>query len=137
MAQSLCPGVPAFCLYGNRNKFAADSILKQWKYIFLSLDSLMSDVPIPSSWLTWFTIKKPTRVKPSIILPLGKFVAGVHHLRIIYTTCVVTLTEMLAAVDSGRKAVSGSLLQTLQPSTLDKRDLKLYTTRKYTHQNNK
>ena len=73
----------------------------------LSLDSLMSDVkshPIPSSWLTWFAIKKPTSIsfvqdtvhvavklksrlgKPSIILPLGKFVAGVHHLRIIYTT---------------------------------------------------
>ena len=31
----------------------------------LSLDSLMSDVkshPIPSSWLTWFAIKKPTSI---------------------------------------------------------------------------
>ena len=37
MAQSLCPDVPAFCLacMGTDNKFTADLILKQWKYIFL------------------------------------------------------------------------------------------------------
>ena len=29
---------------------------------------------------------KSRLVKPSNILPLGKFVAGMHHLRIIYTT---------------------------------------------------
>ena len=63
-----------------------------------------SKISIPLEWKTWFAMKQPTSVtciqdtvhiavklktrllKPSIILPFGKFVAGVHHLRIVQQT---------------------------------------------------
>ena len=59
---------------------------------------------IPPQWSSWFAAKKPTAIayvqdtvhvavklksrliKPSIVLPLGKYLAGVHHLRQIQHT---------------------------------------------------
>lgn len=59
---------------------------------------------IPHEWNQWFAMKKPTLVvfvqntvhvvvklkrrllKPSIVLPFGTYVAGVHHLRIVQQT---------------------------------------------------
>ena len=59
---------------------------------------------IPTEWCTWFAMQNPTRVvyvqdtvhigvklkarllKPSIVLPLGRFVAGVHHLHLVQCT---------------------------------------------------
>ena len=58
-------------------------------------------IAIPPEWNSWFAMKKPTTVafvqdmvyvavklktrllKPSIVLPFGNYVAGVHHLRIV------------------------------------------------------
>ena len=59
---------------------------------------------IPKEWVSWFAVKTPTviayiqdivhiavkmksrLIKPSIVLPLGKYLAGVHHLRLIQQT---------------------------------------------------
>ena len=64
----------------------------------------MKNLQIPSQWLSWFAVRKPTSIayiqdtvhiavklksrliKPSIILPLGKYLAGVHHLRLVQCT---------------------------------------------------
>ena len=64
----------------------------------------MKKLTIPSQWWSWFAVRKPTAiayvqdtvhiavklksrlVKPSIVLPLGKYVAGVHHLRLVHRT---------------------------------------------------
>ena len=58
-------------------------------------------IEIPSTWSSWFLLKRPTSIafiqdpvhvavklksrllRPSIVLPLGKFAAGNHHLRIV------------------------------------------------------
>lgn len=66
------------------------------------LDS--AKVSIPAEWSNWFGTKNPTKVAyvqdivhvavklkarllcPSIVLPLGRFLAGVHHLRILFST---------------------------------------------------
>ncbi len=59
---------------------------------------------LPKSWKSWFHLRCPTQVcfvqdtvhigvklkarllKPSIILPLGKYIAGAHHLNLLYET---------------------------------------------------
>lgn len=71
----------------------------------IELQSLcaLKKLPVPSEWLSWFAVWKPTAVayiqdivhiavklksrliKPSI-LPLGKYLAGVHHLRLVQHT---------------------------------------------------
>ena len=141
MAQRLTVGVRAFCLacIGTDNKFNADIVLKQWKYIYNELNQrgillvsvgaygnsrelramqvstpllsssqnaenstyIGSKISIPLEWKTWFAMKQPTSVtciqdtvhiivklktRLLIILPFGKFVAGVHHLRIVRQT---------------------------------------------------
>ena len=66
----------------------------------LNLDKLK----IPSEWHTWFAAKTTTKVayiqdivhvavklksrflKPSVVLPLGRYLAGVHHLRLLQNT---------------------------------------------------
>jgi len=66
-----------------------------------SVLSLGSIITIPPTWKTWFALKQPTGIAyiqdiihvvvklkmrlltPSIVLPLGKYLAGVHHLRIV------------------------------------------------------
>ena len=70
----------------------------------LSLSSNIPKLVIPSEWKSWFAVKTPTTVayiqdvvhiavklksrpiKPSIVLPLGIHLAGVHHLRLVQTT---------------------------------------------------
>ena len=64
----------------------------------------LNKVVIPKEWHTWFAIKvcngisfvqdivhlavklKARLLSPSIILPVGKFLAGIHHLRLIQQT---------------------------------------------------
>lgn len=59
---------------------------------------------IPKEWSSWFILKNPTNIsfvqdtvhlpvklkcrllKPSIVLPLGNYTAGSHHLNLIYDT---------------------------------------------------
>ena len=71
---------------------------------FITPSSSLQKLPIPSDWLSWFAVRKPTAVayvqdivhvavklksrlvKPSIVLPLGKYLAGVHHLRLVQCT---------------------------------------------------
>lgn len=70
----------------------------------LSPSSKLPNLVIPSEWQSWFAVKKPTSIayiqdivhiavklksrliKPSIVLPLGRYLAGVHHLRLVQTT---------------------------------------------------
>lgn len=65
------------------------------------LFSKVTQLNIPESWKSWFSMQKTSMlsyvqdtvhvgvklksrlIKPSVILPLGNFVAGVHHLRMI------------------------------------------------------
>ena len=65
------------------------------------LFSSVTELNTPQSWKSWFVLCKPTTVsyvqdtvhiavkmksrliKPSIILPLGNYVAGIHHLRMV------------------------------------------------------
>ena len=69
----------------------------------LSQSNIASKLSIPMSWQQWFAVKNSTTIsyvqdtvhvaiklkarliKPSIVLPLGNYVAGVHHLRIVHT----------------------------------------------------
>ena len=64
-------------------------------------DVLVPRLSYPASWCSWFWMDQPSRIayvqdivhiavklkcrllKPSIILPMGSYVAGVHHLRIV------------------------------------------------------
>ena len=64
----------------------------------------LQKLPIPSEWLSWFAVRKPTAIayvqdvvhvavklkskliKPSTVLPLGKYLAGIHHLRLVQDT---------------------------------------------------
>lgn len=59
---------------------------------------------IPKNWTNWFAFQHPTSIscsqdtvhiavklksrllKPSIVLPMGKYIAGAHHLRIVKST---------------------------------------------------
>ena len=68
-----------------------------------SLESPLQTVSIPSAWSTWFWVRrlssatcvqdvvhvavklKSRLIKPSVVLPMGGFVAGVHHLQILRT----------------------------------------------------
>lgn len=70
----------------------------------LALSPSSSKINIPSNWSTWFFVKRPTSIafiqdpihvavkfksrllRPLIILPLGKYVAGNHYLRIVHST---------------------------------------------------
>ena len=70
----------------------------------LSPSHSLQKLLIPAESCSWFAIKKATSIayvqdivhiavklksrliKPSIILPLGKYLAGVHHLRIVQST---------------------------------------------------
>lgn len=70
----------------------------------LSLSPCSNKINVPSNWSSWFVMKRPTSIvfiedmvhvavklnsrllRPSIILPLGKYIAGSHHLRIIHNT---------------------------------------------------
>ena len=63
--------------------------------------TLLKSLSIPSSWSEWFWSHRPSTVvyvqdvvhiavklksrliKPSVLLPMGSFVAGVHHLQIL------------------------------------------------------
>ena len=67
----------------------------------LSPSDCSEQIVIPSEWRKWYALKKPTAIsyvqdmvhvvvklkskliKPSIILPMGKYVAGVDHLRLV------------------------------------------------------
>ena len=78
--------------------FASSNPLASLSPSFKSADKVV----IPSEWRQWFAVKYPTTVsyvqdivhvgvkqkyrliKPSIVLPLGSFVAGVHHLRMVH-----------------------------------------------------
>ena len=69
-----------------------------------SLSSILPQMKLPKSWLNWFALKNPTNacyvqdivhiavkmksrlLKPSIILPLGKYTAGAHNLALIRTS---------------------------------------------------
>ena len=69
----------------------------------LSPSDCLEQIVIPSEWRKWYALKKPTAIsyvqdmvhmavklksrliKPSIILPMGKYVAGVHHLRLVHS----------------------------------------------------
>ena len=71
---------------------------------FSSLLPCCNKISIPQNWTSWFVMKRPTSVayiqdmvhlavklksrllKPSIILPLGKYTAGGHHLRLLHNT---------------------------------------------------
>ena len=64
----------------------------------------VSAAKIPTKWLSWFHVERPSSIayvqdvvhiavklkcrllKPSIMLPMGRYVAGVHHIRLIQTT---------------------------------------------------
>lgn len=68
----------------------------------LSPSNTSDKVSIPIEWRPWFAIKNPAAIsyvqdivhvavklksrliKPSILLPLGKYAAGVHHLRLVH-----------------------------------------------------
>ena len=68
------------------------------------LSSINNKITIPSEWKKWFAMKWPANIayiqdmvhvavklkmrflQPSIILPFGSYLAGVHHLRIIQRT---------------------------------------------------
>ena len=68
-----------------------------------SLESPLQSISIPSAWSTWFWIHrlssatyvqdvvhvavklKSRLIKPSVVLPMGDFVAGVHRLQIVRT----------------------------------------------------
>ena len=68
----------------------------------LSPSDSSEQIVIPSEWRKWYALKKPTAIayvqdmvhvavklksrliKPSIILPMGKYIAGVHHLRLVH-----------------------------------------------------
>ena len=70
----------------------------------LSPSCSLQKLSIPSEWFSWFAIKKPTAIayiqdtvhiavklksrliRPSIVLPLGRYLAGVHHLRLLQRT---------------------------------------------------
>ena len=70
----------------------------------LSPFSDLCKLVIPSEWRAWFAITNPNGIayvqdtvhiavklksrliKPSIVLPLGKYVAGVHHLQLVQRT---------------------------------------------------
>ena len=78
--------------------FASSNPLASLSPSFKSADKVV----IPSEWRQWFAVKHPTTVSyvqdivhvgvklkcrlitPSIVLPLGSFVAGVHHLRMVH-----------------------------------------------------
>ena len=68
---------------------------------FLSPSYNLKRLPIPAEWFSWFAVRKATAIayvqdtvhiavklksrliKPSIVLPLGKYLAGVHHLHLV------------------------------------------------------
>ena len=68
-----------------------------------SLECPLQTISIPSAWSTWFWVHrlssatyvqdvvhiavklKSRLIKPSVVLPMGGFVAGVHHLQILQT----------------------------------------------------
>lgn len=70
----------------------------------LAVSCNLQKLAIPSEWSSWFAVRKPTAIayvqdtvhiavklksrliKPSIVLPLGKYLAGVHHLRLVQRT---------------------------------------------------
>ena len=65
---------------------------------------MSNKITFPSEWKEWFAMKRPSSIayiqdmvhvavklktrflKPSIVLPFGSHLAGVHHLRIIQRT---------------------------------------------------
>ena len=69
----------------------------------LSPSNSSDKVSIPAEWRQWFAVRKPSAIsyvqdvvhvavklksrliKPSIVLPLGHYVAGVHHLHLVHT----------------------------------------------------
>ena len=64
----------------------------------------LNSAKIPAEWLSWFHIEQPSSIayvqdvvhiavklksrllKPSIVLLMGRYVAGAHHIRLIQTT---------------------------------------------------
>ncbi len=72
--------------------------------VSLSPSSSLPKLIIPTKWMSWFAVKCPTSIayiqdivhidlkmksrliKPSIVLPLGTYLAGVHHLCLIQQT---------------------------------------------------
>ena len=71
---------------------------------FSSLLPCCNNITIPLSWNSWFVLRRPTSIayiqdmihvavklkswllRPSIILPLGNYTAGSHHLKLIHDT---------------------------------------------------
>ena len=67
----------------------------------LSPSNQLPVLPIPSAWNSWFAVRRPTTIcyvqdiihiavklksrllQPSIVLPMGSYLAGVHHLRLL------------------------------------------------------
>ena len=80
---------------------STQSLISVQRSASTSFLSNRSRIAIPPEWNSWFAMKTPTTVafvqdmvhmavklktrllKPSILSPLGKYIAGVHHLRII------------------------------------------------------
>ena len=72
--------------------------------LFLESQLSINATMIPSAWNEWFWIKKPSSIayvqdvvhiavklksrliKPSIVLPMGMYLAGGHHLHLLHTT---------------------------------------------------
>lgn len=70
----------------------------------LHVSNVIPKLKVPSSWHSWFSLKRPTSValvhdtvhiavklkcqllKPSVVLPMWSFVAGAHHFRILQLT---------------------------------------------------
>ena len=102
--------VASFGADGDSRELKAMQVSAQLLFTSRTLKSLLSPssslqkLPIPSEWLSWFAVRKPTAIayiqdivhvavklksrllKPSIVLPLGKYLAGVHHLRLVQRT---------------------------------------------------
>jgi hypothetical protein len=100
--------VVSFGADGDSRELKAMQVSTQLSYndpiVSLSPSSSLPKLIIPTKWMSWFAVKCPTSIayiqdivhiavkmksrliKPSIVLPLGTYLAGVHHLRLIQQT---------------------------------------------------
>ena len=85
-------------------RISCQLLQKSQSQFTLSPSATISPIDIPKSWSNWFAVKHPTYIncsqdtvhiavklksrllKPSIILPMGKYIAGVHHLKLVKST---------------------------------------------------
>ena len=74
---------------------------KEGKNPAVDLSSILKAPKIPSSWFTWYRIRQPSTLayvqdvvhvaiklkcrllKPSVVLPMGDYVAGSHHIKFV------------------------------------------------------